>query len=166
MLTSETVGQCDTPAACAAELRHTGVSFDCLFGHFGVPSAKKNSAKHKDNRAVQHLTSGRSLVLTAARRGSLANRSGSLAVRDETGTAVRGVELPGYFVVVVKTVYKRDRLRIRHVFVFERAIRVQEWPRIKTENVTANDRAEVVDISRKRCAGRLRVLDHRERPIL
>src|SRR6266700_4596373 len=62
MLTSETVGQCDTPAAYAAELRHTRISFDCLVGHFGVPSAKKNSAKHKDNRGAQHVTSDRSLV--------------------------------------------------------------------------------------------------------
>ena len=77
-------------------------------------------------------------------------------MRDEAGAAVRGVELPGYFVVVVKTVYKRDRLRIWHVDVFERAIRVQEWPRIKTENVTANDRAEVVDIGRESRAGRFR----------
>src|SRR5207248_881369 len=93
------------------------------------------------------------------------NNWSSLAVRDEAGTAVGRVDLPSYFVVVVKTVYKRDRLRIWHVDVFKRAIRVHEWPRIKTENVTANDRAEVVDIGRKRCASRLRVLDHRERPV-
>src|SRR5437588_124984 len=89
----------------------------------------------------------------------------SPAVRDESGTAVGRIDLPSYFVVVVKTVYKRDGLRIWHVDVFERAIRVHEWPRIKTENETANDRAEVVDIGRKRCASRLRVLDHRERPV-
>src|SRR5947207_3697362 len=96
MLTSETVGQRDTPAAYAAELRHTGISFDCFFGHFGVPSAKKNSAKHKNNRAAQHVTSDRSLVPKAAEGQSCTNRSTSLAVRDEAGAAVRSVDLTGY----------------------------------------------------------------------